>query len=199
MFFNFQKEECKNQCQYCFSRWRIDSVNYSFLTDFQQNVVIYPLCDNDITDFDRVMKYLEECILAQTGFTILSISTKTRLSNLFLEKIKNFNKKYEKKGFIKLSVSFSCKSLISNIEPDASSYEERLQMLKHLKSLEIPTSAIFKPILPFIEIEEYISMIKDMKEYVNVFILGDLYVNKEDDFYKRYIKDNYNLGKRKIE
>lgn len=195
VFLSFNEYKCTNQCRYCFDNWDIEKNNFDILEDYHEDVVIYPYCNNDIIDSSETLTYLKECISIQSGDrVIISISTKNDLSSNFLEQIKGINNK----GFVKISVSLTNKNMIDKIENKAASYSTRLDLLKKLKALGIPTSVILKPILPFISLEEYYEIIEDVKDFVENFVLGDLYVKENDDFYKSYIHDKYNINKRNV-
>jgi DNA repair photolyase len=159
------------------------------------------LCDNDITVFDdlkEIIRYLEKCLSTQSKYSIISISTKSNLPLSLLEQISQINDRYKDRGFIKLSLSFSCKDSISILEPGTASYEDRMLLLKKISECDIPASVILKPILPFVDMENYYDIVKDTSIYTSAIILGGLYVNEHDVFYKKYIKDKYSVTKRNI-
>jgi DNA repair photolyase len=202
VFLNFlNKKVCENGCRYCFAKWPLDDSNYDSLEDYGNDVVIYPLCNNDLTPSDDIAeteKYLERCLSLQSGFSMISISTKTDVSPQFLEWIAAANRRYAGKGLIKLSVSFSCRKAIPEIEPSAASYNDRLSLLKNIKERCIPTSVILKPVLPFIETAEYAEIINDASRYTDAVVLGGLYVNQDTSFYHDYIAAKYKLEEKSV-
>jgi DNA repair photolyase len=202
IFLNYTKKGiCDNKCLYCFSQWNIDSSNYSDLIDYKNNIVIYPLCNNDITAVDNIeviKGYIEKCLSMQSKFSVISLSTKTNLPLSFIQWAADINKKQRDKGCIKISVSFSCKTRIGEIEPNAASYDERLLLIKAIREHQVPSSVIIKPLLPFIDITEYHAIIDDVSFYTDAIILGGLYVNPETPFYKTYIEDKYTVSKKKV-
>jgi DNA repair photolyase len=200
-FLSYTRGKCKNECLYCFGRWNIEHANFDCLTDFNENIIIYPLCDNDISDLEdsgAILDYLEKCLSIQSKYSIISVSTKTDLPLSFIEQVRNINRLYVNRGFIKLSVSFSSKNYISVLEPGSASYRERISLLKNISEYSIPTSVILKPILPFVDIREYFELVSDINKYTNAVILGDLYVDSHDKFYKEYIQNKYTVTERKV-
>jgi DNA repair photolyase len=202
VFLNFSnKKMCENGCLYCFADWPLDDSNYDLLRNEGNDVIIYPLCNDDLTpsdDIAKTEKYLERCLSLQSGFSRISISTKTNVSPQFLEWIAVANRRFANKGLIKLSVSFSCRGAIPEIEPKAASYNDRLSLLKNIKNQGIPTSVILKPVLPFVETAEYVDIINDASPYTDAVVLGGLYVNQDTPFYHDYIAAKYNLEKRSV-
>ncbi|GHU35794.1 hypothetical protein FACS1894172_18050 [Spirochaetia bacterium] len=200
-FLNYRKTECTNNCLYCFTRWEAEDIKYDNLCDFRDNVIVYPMCNADISPLeksDEILEYLERCLSMQSKFSIISISTKSNLSGSFIECIKNINNKYKENGFIKISVSFSCKYNIEIIEPSANPYSTRLSLLSNIAHYGIPHSVILKPILPFVDLKEYCEIIDDIKMFSDAVVLGALYVDHDDMFYKEYINKKYQDKKKNI-
>jgi DNA repair photolyase len=200
-FLNYRNVKCKSNCLYCFAHWPIDDTNFDKLRDFDEDVIIYPFCNDDIIDSDstdNIIQYLEKCLIIQSKKAIVSISTKSNVPEVFLEKIEQINKEHDDHGFIKLSVSFSCKKESNVIEPNAASYKNRLELLRKIADHNIPTSAILKPILPFIELTEYYEIVRDVSAYTNTITIGSLYVNDDTSFYNDYIKGRYTTTKKQV-
>jgi DNA repair photolyase len=200
-FLSYTRGKCKSNCLYCFTHWNIEHTNFDILTDFNENVIIYPLCDNDIGDLSdsgKILDYLVNCLSMQSKYSIISISTKTCLPLNFIQQVRKINDLYAERGFIKLSVSFSRRNDIDVIEPGSASYGDRILLLKSISEYNIPTPVIVKPILPFVNIKEYFELISDINKYTNSVILGDLYVDDRDKFYKEYIQNRYTVTKRKV-
>ncbi|GAI01245.1 unnamed protein product, partial [marine sediment metagenome] len=118
------------------------------------------------------MDYIEKSILIK-DYTIISFSTKAKMNNNVIEKINliNQNLTNKNKGFIKVSVSITNKSMIDELEPFASSFEERIETLKLLNKYKIPNSVILKPILPFIDVEEYQEIINKASKYLRFLLV----------------------------
>ncbi len=192
--------KCSNECLYCFSNWDLNNKMFDELHDYNNPVIIYPSCNNEIYDTKDFIEYIEKCIEIQSHYCILSFSTKTIIKSSTLQKIKQINDYYlsKRRGFIKISVSITNKSMISEIEPNAAEYNDRLKLLKLLRELNIPTSVIIKPILPFIDVSEYKVIVQECSIYTRYFVTGDLYINTGDPFYIKYIKDKYKLNQRRV-
>jgi DNA repair photolyase len=201
VFLNYSKEVCPNGCLYCFDKWGINSSNYDEIADYKDDVIIYPLCNNDIDVFTNIMlleEYIERIISLQTHYSIISLSTKSNIPDTFLEWINKTNKLNLGKSLIKLSVAFSCKNDVHTIEPLATTYNERIKLLQKLSILQMPVSIIIKPLLPFVDIEEYYNIIDDARKYTRAVIIGELYVNQDNDFYRDYIQGKYRVSTKKV-
>lgn len=187
---------CRNGCLYCFSKF-VSKNNYEEFNENSPliaNKTIYPICDSEIgyqgPEFlDYVLKTIEKL----DGDKIVSISTKSNWSDDALTKLKTFNDNNVGKKIVKLSVSFSRKQGLNIFEPNALPYSDRIELLKRLNEFSIPTSVLIKPILPFVEFEEYKSLIDDCIGLCKAFVVGPLYVDKKTKFYKDYIHDRYTL------
>lgn len=193
-------ETCKLGCLYCFADIegfkKLDVVKFSNNKNSECDDVLiyYPSCDTEFIWTDSFDKFIDN-LLTSKNKAIISISTKGKLRKLLLEKIKSVNNKLigENKGFIKFSVSITNKSMINVIEPQTSNYQERLSLLSYLRDHQIPSSIILKPILPFIATEEYLEIIDDTFELTDNYLLGGLYISKENAFYQDYIKDKFKV------
>jgi DNA repair photolyase len=159
------------------------------------------LCDNDIAFSGNpggIIHYLEKCLSIQGKYSIISVSTKSNLPLSFIKQIGRINDRYKNRGFIKLSLSFSCKDGIGTLEPGAALYEDRISLLKKISECNIPTSVILKPVLPFVDIKDYHDIINDASMYTDAVVLGGLYVNEHDIFYRKYIEGKYSIAKKNV-
>lgn len=194
------KDSCPFNCQYCFAKWN-DNFNYENEdnSSFSNSTyVIYPFCDSEITSpsSKQLLSEIAHLSLNDQKQIIISISTKSSLSNVWLKDLETINKKLqENHGFVKLSVSITNK-YSSQIEPGTANYSERIDLLKRLQEFNLKPSLTLKPILPFIHSSEYIEIINDAKEYIDKFLLGGLYVNSSTKFYKEYIEGKFPTQKR---
>lgn len=190
--------ECPGMCEYCFGKW--DSyLKFSSPEKLGGDTVVYPNCDGDMFDshFDEMIQYVSA--LSDSNISV-SISTKFNIDDNCLFKLKELHDHLYKKqkGIVKLSVSFSCEQSIPILEKNTASYLERLELAKRICDLKIPYVTIIKPILPFIELEEYFKIIGDMIHYKPYFLLGDLYVSSNTLFYKKYIEGKYPVKTKKV-
>lgn len=195
-------KDCPFNCKYCFTiidNYRKQKVFDSFIIDKDFNV-IYPSCDSEIIINNELLDFVEKSILIR-DYTIISFSTKSIINNHVLEEINSINSNLisKNKGFIKISISITNKSMINELEPLASSFEERIEILKRLNNYNIPNSVILKPILPFIDIKEYKEIIDRAAIYTKYFLLGGLYISKKTEFYNKYIKGKYKSIKKTVE
>lgn len=199
------KDKCGLGCLYCFAEIegfrKLDVVNFQTKNSETEEVLIYyPSCDTEFMWSENFDKFISNLINSDNK-AIISISTKGKLRKNLLEKIKTTNDILinADKGFIKFSVSITNKSMIDVIEPRTSNYQERLDLLKYIQEHNIPSSVILKPILPFIETEEYFEIVNETKEFTNNYLIGGLYVSKENSFYKDFIKDKFEVVDKKAD
>lgn len=187
-------QKCKNGCIYCFSNFTSNELHEELndLTSQSTKKIIYPICDSEIS-FQRegYLDCLLDIVGKQNGCKIISISTKSYWSDGELAKLQSFNKRHNGEKIIKLSLSFSRKYELEKFEPHAIPYDDRISLLKRLKIFSIPTAVLIKPILPFVTIEEYESLINDCFQISRDFIIGPLYVDEESAFYKEFIYQKY--------
>jgi len=158
------------------------------------NVAIYPACDSDCIFDDEFIGLLEKAVSAREN-SMISISKKTVIADDVLEKIRDLNRIFVKNGScIVISVSFSNITRIGEIEKGCANYIDRINFLSSLESYKIPHNVIIKPILPFISFDEYTKIIDDTMDKTSTYVLGGLYVDKDNPFYKSFIeKNNYEL------
>lgn len=194
-----RKTECSGKCEYCFGKWD----KYLKIEDEQKiedGMIIYPNCDGNA--FDENWESIEERIKKSSKKNIIvSISTKFDLNEDMLDKIVQLNNHLRKNGgMIKISVSFSCgEEHMQTIENGTASYTERIQVIRKIIKKKIPYFTIIKPILPFIEFGEYMKIIDDTFPLCPNYVLGDLYIDKNEEFYTKYIMNRgYNIKKRDV-
>lgn len=193
---------CKAECAYCFAKW---SGIYSKQPIFEQEIIeereaiIYPCCDGEFFEQQNYL-CITKSIMDKMEKVYISISTKKRIEPNMLAALTDLNKKLtdNNKGFVKLSISLSNKERIPEIEVGTLSYNERLKMLRNIALTDMPTAVTIKPILPFIPVQEYFSIIDDIAPIVDRVLLGGLYVSPDTDFYKEYIDGKYITEKREV-
>ena len=195
------KSKCPGGCEYCFAQWGEQSPDFPLIdTELTVNRakkhIIYPCCDGDFNSNNLFFRYLER-LSAQKNL-IISISTKQLLPDDTLTFLKHIHESLRKNsGFLKLGVSITTKSMAEEIEPRVASYQERLDMLSRIESIGIPLAVTMKPILPFISLEEYKSIIEDTA-FVGRYLIGSLYVHPSTAFFKKYIDGKYVTTPRKV-
>lgn len=195
-------QKCKNGCIYCFSNFTFNNYHLELnaLSVQSTNQIIYPICDSEILyQHEGYLDSLLDLIGQQKGYKVISISTKSYWSDKELSKLQTFNKVHAGDKVIKLSLSFSRKYELEKFEPAAIPYHDRIVLLKRLKFFSIPTAVIIKPILPFVTLEEYKSLIDDCLPICENFIIGPLYVDDKSGFYKKYIYEKYTTEKKYCE
>lgn len=191
---------CFANCSYCFAKWKTYNPPQKayFLGDPKSTSVVYPCCDSDISQNAKIISDLWS-IAKNSKEIFFSVSVKRSIDNDVLDLYKELDKylQAEKKGFVKISISLTTKYRIDELEPNTMSYEERKKLFVHLHSIGFHTAVVFKPILPFIPLDEYREIIDEFS-ICKFYLLGDLYVNEETDFYKKYIEGQYGVKSRSV-
>lgn len=195
-------EPCKAGCAYCFARWNSEYCVQSLSCNGKKGVrraVVYPSCDGDF--FERKQNISMVKKLAETMDNMyVSVSTKCAITPDVLKALCDLNSflRQENKGFVKVSMSITTKSMIDEIEPGTLHYEDRLMLLKEIANLGFPTSITLKPILPLVADCEYFSIIDDCQNVVQKILTGGLYVNSDSEFFGKYIKGKYETEYRTV-
>lgn len=193
---------CKAGCKYCFSKWDgvyAEQPVLSIEPICEKEAIIYPCCDGEFFDQRNIIDMIKS-VMDRMDKVYLSISTKQLLTPERLQTIIELNNllQYQKKGFVKFSVSLSSKYSTVNIEPGTVGYEERLSIAQRLRDAGIPNSLTLKPILPFIKTDEYFEILNDFSSTTNRILVGGLYVCPETRFYHEYIKGRYQSEKHEV-
>lgn len=194
------KHKCGSNCKYCFEKW--DSYEHYETFDVKKicrdSSIIYPNCDGDFFDYEFDSIISDLCISDYKLF--ISVSTKNGITDKQFKKILELNNYLIKKdkGFVKISISFSCSNSINVFEERTLSYYERLELIKRISGTNLKYVTIIKPILPFIPFNEYKRLIDDIFQYSNNFIIGQLYVNTNSEFYHEFIKGKYKLVEKNV-
>lgn len=163
-------------------------------TDQSSNTVYiyYPACDSEFIWTNEFDTFINK-ISASSQKAIVSIATKAKLKPSILRRVKEINQDLisRQTGFIKISTSFSTKRRIDELEKGTLNYIQRVEQLTELNELGIPSSLILKPILPFVDLEEYKEIIDDTHNIIEYYSLGGLYFSLKSDFFKSYIENKY--------
>ena len=189
--------ECVGLCEYCFAKWD-NYIKFAHPENMDDNTIIYPNCDGNMFDdhFDEMIQFVEG--LSDKKVSV-SISTKFHISDSCIQKLKELHEHCcRNNGIVKLSLSFSCERSIPIIEKNTAAYKERIEQVKKICDNGIPYVTVIKPILPFIDIEEYTKIIDDTIGFSPYYLLGDLYVSKNTDFYKKYIEGKYPVKEKEV-
>ena len=193
-YFENAKNKCCNGCLYCFSNFSDNVYETIPVENCEKETILifYPLCDSELEFQDEsfletIFKRCEELPIK----SVISISTKQFISDSNLKKIVDYNQRNKGKSIVKLTVSFTNMDHIGEIEPLTFSFEKRVEMIKTFLANNIPVCVFLKPLLPFIDFEEYKKMVDVLGQYVDSFVLGPLYVDTKSYFYKKYIENKY--------
>lgn len=193
-----RKGECKAKCKYCFGKWDT-YIKFPDTETVNDDTIIYPNCDGDA--FDVNWGELKEKVRKLSAKNIVvSISTKFNISDDIIKDLEEVNQVLQKNnGMLKISVSFSCEKSIEILEKNTATYSERINLIKKFTEKNIPYFTIIKPVLPFIDFSEYKKIIDDTVSLSPYYVIGDLYVDMESQFYREYIKGtNYMVERKNI-
>lgn len=195
------KLPCSAGCKYCFSTW--SSYHKSTLNEDvelgSKSIVIYPCCDGDYfmqSGMDDTIKQYTE----KLQHVYVSISSKIEPSEESLNRLFSLNNWLVStgRGMVKYAASISTISMINEIEPNTMGYEKRYQIANKFRENGVVVSLTLKPIMPFISGEEYCSIIETYSQLTKYVVVGGLYINKDTDFYRSYIMNQYDTIKRSV-
>ncbi len=160
---------------------------------------MYPNCDGNAFD-NHWNELIEKTKMLSAKNIVVSISTKFDISDNILKSLEEVNQLLQKnKGMLKISVSFSCEKSIGFYEENTATYSERLNLIKKLVERKIPYCTIIKPILPFIDFMEYKKIIDDTKGFCQYYVVGNLYIDINSEFYQKFIKNkDYLIKERSV-
>lgn len=199
------KVPCNAGCQYCFAKWHeiykeMSQIDSEIISDKES--IIYPCCDGEFFEQQHLIDAVKK-IASEMNRVYVSVSTKKHFTDENISTLAQLhcNLVQQKKGFVKLGISLSSKSMLSEIEPKTMSYSERLETARRIAAAGIPIGLTIKPVLPFITAEEYCDIIEDFSKYTKRVLVGGLYVNKQSSFYSKYLPQYSNkyIQKRTVE
>lgn len=194
---------CQAGCKYCFAKWDMMYNGMPQLENEQiseNEAIIYPCCDGEFFDQYQLIESVKRTA-EKMDKVYLSISTKHLFNDEEVGCITKLNQELvsANKGFVKLAISLSNMTKLEDIEPDTMSYSERLDLARRIKDADIFLAITIKPILPFVTAEEYCQIIDDFSKYTKYFLIGGLYINRESDFYSKYISSQNIIQHRTVE
>ena len=199
----YSSSVCEANCKYCFSKW--NNVYSGQPTMISEKIhddisVVYPCCDGDILDDKKGLSELWKLVYNSQRI-IVSMSTKCNIKQDVMNALVDINNYLvdNEKGFVKLSISLSTKTMIEEVEGNTLPYARRFDLLRQMKELGFHTSVTIKPILPFVPNEEYFEILNDCRVVVDRVLIGGLYVDKSTEFYQRYIRDKFDLTQRSVQ
>ena len=179
---------CKFGCRYCFAKFdcfvSMQNMSVFSLQTIGNDYVIYPTCDGEFFNDKHAMIQLENFVNSTKNQIKISVSIKypiTLKQALFLQKL-NQQLINDGRGFIKCSLSITTKHNVEKYEPNTPDYSKRIQALKLLAEVGIPTSVNLKPILPFVPVDEYCEIIQDTSAYAESYLIGGLYIDIKTKF-----------------
>lgn len=195
--------QCIAGCKYCFAKW--DGVYseqplFDVETLSEKEAIVYPCCDGEFFDQSNYTD-IAKSFMDKMDKLYFSISTKRHFEPKMLERLVELNDLLtsQHKGFVKFSISISNRDRIGEIEPGTLSYNDRIVVAKEIVQSGLPCSLTLKPILPFIQTQEYCHIIDDFSAIFNRVLLGGLYVCPQSEFYLKYIKGKYSTVKREVQ
>lgn len=194
---------CQADCKYCFAKWKDKYSSFPQLEGAcpdEKEAIIYPCCDGEFFDQHNLIDYVRTAA-QRMDKVYLSLSTKQNISNDAIDCIEELNHELmsSNKGFVKFAISISSISMLEDIEQGTMSYNDRLNLAKKIYRTDMVFSITIKPVLPFVQAEEYCQIIHDFSEYTKHVLIGGLYVNPTSAFYSQYIASQFNAKPRTVE
>ncbi len=190
------EKKCPFKCSYCFSEFACFDSDRELIRNMKvesignvDSTIIYPCCDSEPhIDLAYINKILAQVKNYQKP--VVSFSSKRRLTSRDISFLVDLDTSLrELGGRLKFSISITNKNHIDLFESGTSSYRNRLISLESLSKNNILTSVNIKPVLPFISLDEYISIIDDTNKITKNFMVGDLYLDGKSDFSNRIASD----------
>lgn len=190
------EKKCPFKCSYCFSEFECFDSDRELIkkmkvesVDIVESTIIYPCCDSepniDLAYINRILT-----LVRNYPKPVVSFSSKRRLTSRDISFLVGLDTSLrELGGRLKFSMSITNKNHIDLFESGASSYENRLLSLENLSKNNILTSVNIKPVLPFVNLGEYMSIIDDTNKLTKNFMVGDLYLDGKSDFSNRIVSD----------
>ena len=191
---------CPFQCKYCFAKWKMKLPKTVDIHEGSHTVVLYPLCDSELCsqDIHELEHIIQEYIKNNLNDKklIVSISTKDKEFTNYIPILNRIQKTVSLTGgFVKLGISFTNINY-EYLEEGTATFEERINLLRMLSEYEFKLSAVIKPLLPFVTLDEYKEIIKQSD--VDKYLLGGLYVEEGSEFYNLYIKGKFKVTHRPV-
>ena len=176
-------EQCPFGCAYCFA----DFTQYQpppTLGEVAAEVplpvsvtALYPGCDADLFASSRWEAELLRCWSLRRS---ISVATKASLSRRQLAAVSRLAAEMRGEGAVlKIAVSISTKRRVPEIEPGASTYEQRLETLRRLGHAGLVTSALLRPLLADVCTEEYEEILRDVAPVTHYVVFGDEYLDAD--------------------
>jgi len=194
---------CPLGCAYCFAK--SNSYRGQSRQDYSQRSqrfdIIYPACDGELLLEPNYMEKLGTLADTAVRPVILRFSTKVLLAPRVVRRLAQLNHRLTKegRGSLVVGISFSTASRIEEIEPGTAPFEKRVEGLRRLAESGVPSTVSLRPLLPFLPASEYAEIVGRTSAYASHYLLGDLYVFENTDFYKRHIARKYTLSTRRVD
>lgn len=182
IFLTVRGKRCAFGCTYCFADFSQYNGTSSLedvecgAVDMSGVDVVYPACDVDLF---ALTKRWAGIIERTAGLECsISISTKATLSEAQIVTLAEWASLLRRRGqILKIGISASTMSRCHALEPRAASWSQRLDNLRRLRDVGVPSCLVLKPLLSEISTDEYKGMISAGSAYTSAVILGDEYVD----------------------
>jgi len=173
---------CKLGCLYCFTRdadyeraKRLDELRTRDLLDETEDAdVVQPLCDTEFLLLPDWKNYLDELISTNK---IISFATKAVASEDDVRVLGKLNEVLMHNGrFLHVGVTIVKLRDWQGIEPKAPSPEQRVQTLRRLWEVGVPTNVLVRPMMPFTTLDELEELTDRTYRFCHGYVSGPLYL-----------------------
>jgi DNA repair photolyase len=184
--------KCPLNCRYCFVEDMsheqenhtayLSDEQFELLTKLPEEITLIMLgCDTEFFQNKKnALEILEKILKLNKD---ISVITKLSLPSEFIDKLKSINDDMKTRGnVLSFSVSIPCAQSAVLWEPDAPSFEKRVETLKEASSSGLMTMVAIRPLLPDVSDAELEKIVNATKEYAHGYYSGPLYLKNTDAF-----------------
>jgi DNA repair photolyase len=160
-------------------------VDYETTEEIKADQLVYPVCDSEILYNRQALKLL---IAKASDFprgVSVSLSSKLAIPDGIMKELEQLHHTLaDNGGCLKIAASVSVfePSDTRIFEAGAAKLGVRLDNLSRAKASNIPVSVTLKPVLPWIPLESYYSIVEQALPVTRLFTTGGLYLSMQTDF-----------------
>lgn len=176
--------KCPFGCTYCFTRFSqyeppLSLEELEAASHLAQGIdVLYLACDVDLFAYRRWSEYLDRAVAFDRS---ISVATKAALSSADAARLGEIAAAMRSRGLVlKLAVSCSTASRITELEPRTATFAQRIENLRLLREVGVTASLLLRPLLPDVADEEYEQIVEVGMRHTSLIVIGDEYVDEDE-------------------